>query len=623
MTEPHNPKWLSYQQASEWAQSQNIMNHDQWTERCAAGLPDGVPIDPQTAYGAEFVGWYEFLGVQLSRDGRKVFWSYERARDWARGAGVKTGIQWEQMSKDKVLPIGVPAQPYKVYKGKFKNWGEFLGTGHVATKDKAFMSYEEARSWAKSLNITNMIEWKEKRKEFGSEGIPAHPHRIYKEFTNWGEFLGTGRVANKDREFLSYEEASAWAQEEGIFSIEEWFYRARDGLPSNIPIWPNKFYQNGFRWGKFLNNGKRIRKKISSYKMGYDTEDLLPYKDALHWARIQGICSSAEWRTKCREIMPVGIPNDPYRVYPEFKSWADFLGLKVVHGMSKIERMLRYVLETVFEDKYVEFGQPVITDDKGKKHRVDICLSNLNLIVEYDGAYWHQNKENSDKKKTQALLESNGEWNVVRIRGNPLKILRADWDMCIDESTESYVQIFKVLQHILCLIESKLIKCCTKIFKKAKEVTLQDIKNINFREILENYDHFKSYEEARAWARKEKILTGKEWNKRSKKGLLGKGLPACPRTLYGNQFKGWEDFLGVENKYAKKCFVEYSEASSWAKNNNISTSLEWLEMSKKGLLPKNLPASPRRTYGDAFISNNRWYGFLGKEKTKKFRTKNG
>ena len=75
MTEPQNTKWLSYQQASEWAQSQNIMTCDQWNERCAVGLPEGVPADPQTVYGDEFVGWYEFLGVQLSRDGRKVFGS--------------------------------------------------------------------------------------------------------------------------------------------------------------------------------------------------------------------------------------------------------------------------------------------------------------------------------------------------------------------------------------------------------------------------------------------------------------------------------------------------------------------------------------------------------------------
>lgn len=77
MTEPHNTKWLSYQQASEWPQSPNIMTCGQWNERYSAGLPEGVPVDPETVYGNEFVGWHGFLRAQLSRDGRKVFWKFQ------------------------------------------------------------------------------------------------------------------------------------------------------------------------------------------------------------------------------------------------------------------------------------------------------------------------------------------------------------------------------------------------------------------------------------------------------------------------------------------------------------------------------------------------------------------
>lgn len=612
MTEPHNTKWLSYQQASEWAQSQNIMTYDQWTGCCAAGLPEGVPVDPQTVYGDEFIGWHEFLGVQLSRDGRKVFWSYERARDWARGAGIKTGVQWEQMSKDKVLPIGVPAQPYKVYKGKFQNWGEFLGTGHVATKDKAFMSYEEAKNWALLNKITSLLEWKSKRKELAPEGIPAHPDRVYKEFTNWGEFLRTGRIANKDREFLSYEEASAWAQEEGIGSPEEWYYKSKKDFPKNIPVAPHQIYGKEFRWHKFLNyQGKRYfgRNKHSN-------ENCLPYSEALNWARNQGICSSVEWQKRCRDQLPQGIPAYPHKVYSEFTNWGDFLGLQIVHGMSKIERMMRYVLETALNDQSVDYSQPIITDLSGKKHRVDMCFPSINLIVEYDGSYWHQNKQTSDVKKTKALLNSQEKWQVIRVRGNPLPLLREDWDVSVDETDCAATQIFTVLQHLLELNHSNKIDLTNDVCTNINQWNIEKISKINFRKILEKYDSFKSYEEAVAWAKEHKIESGQEWKERSKNGL-NPGFPSCPATSYGVLFKGWGDFLGTGRICRnRQNIVSYEEASNWAQNQGITSAPQWWAISRSGKIPDTIPASPSVFYKEEFKKRNGWYGFLGKEPPK-------
>ena len=609
MTEPHNTKWLSYQQASEWAQSQNIMTCDQWTECCAAGLPEGVPADPQTVYGDEFVGWHEFLGVQLSRDGRKVFWSYERARDWARSAGVRDEKDWREKYKNGLIPQGIPSRPGKPYKDKFNGWGDFLGTGRVASKDKIFISYEEAKSWAKENGLTSQLKWKAFHKKVKPEDIPFNPSRVYKnQFKNWGDFLDTGRIANKDREFLSCEEVIAWAQEEGICSHEEWYQRTKKDFPKNIPVSPNQVYGEAFKWGAMFNRKNRNYFGRTSYANGVTAENLLSYEEALKWGRENGICSSAEWLERCRSDVPEGIPTRPHKVYSEFTNWGDFLGLKYVNGMSKIERMLRYVLECAFEEICTEYAQPVITGLSGKKHRVDMCFQSIKLIIEYDGAYWHQDKLCKDKKKTQDLLDAG--WKVVRVRGMPLSLIQNNWDMPIDENHTAYSQIYSVIQHLISLGEQKKINTPQEL----KNWSIEKIKKINFREILEQYDSFIPYEDASKIAKNLNIRSGNAWRKMHKEGLLP-NLPSCPAGSYGSLFKGWGEFLGTGRFIRKnENLVSYAEASAWAKRQRVASAPQWWELAKDGKIPPHIPASPSYAYKQEFKENGGWYGFLGKEK---------
>ena len=50
---------------------------------------------------------------------------------------------------------------------------------------------------------------------------------------------------------------------------------------------------------------------------------------------------------------------------------------------------------------------------------VDIIIPSLRLIVEYDGSYWHQGKENADRRKSNRLREAG--WRVIRVREAPLE----------------------------------------------------------------------------------------------------------------------------------------------------------------------------------------------------------
>lgn len=57
---------------------------------------------------------------------------------------------------------------------------------------------------------------------------------------------------------------------------------------------------------------------------------------------------------------------------------------------------------------------------KGKKWTIDIFITELNLGIEFDGSYWHRNKDLLDKHKN-SICEANGV-KIIRIREHPLTI---------------------------------------------------------------------------------------------------------------------------------------------------------------------------------------------------------
>ena len=55
----------------------------------------------------------------------------------------------------------------------------------------------------------------------------------------------------------------------------------------------------------------------------------------------------------------------------------------------------------------------------GRLRSIDIFIPKLNLCVEFDGSYWHKDKRDIDKIKSEMLFEEG--FNLIRVREEPLK----------------------------------------------------------------------------------------------------------------------------------------------------------------------------------------------------------
>lgn len=64
----------------------------------------------------------------------------------------------------------------------------------------------------------------------------------------------------------------------------------------------------------------------------------------------------------------------------------------------------------------------------GKTFDCDIVLRNEQLVIEYDGSYWHKEKFEADNAKTQSLIDAG--WKVIRIREEPLPLVQTHDVLC-------------------------------------------------------------------------------------------------------------------------------------------------------------------------------------------------
>jgi Phage-integrase repeat unit len=78
------------------------------------------------------------------------------------------------------------------YTEEWKRFGDWLGTGTVATQTRTYRAFEEARELVQTLGLKSQRKWKEYCKSGKKpEDIPAAPSHVYKDnWKSWGDWFG-------------------------------------------------------------------------------------------------------------------------------------------------------------------------------------------------------------------------------------------------------------------------------------------------------------------------------------------------------------------------------------------------------------------------------------------------
>ena len=140
--------WTSFNKAREFVRSLKLRNRDGWYEYCKSGeRPDDIPANPGIIYKND--GWKDWVDWLGNEDRIKVF---------------------SEEGKKKIsetLKCRIISEEYKI---KISEAGK-----------KSWRPFDEAREFARSLQLKNTREWEEYRNSGKKpDDIPSHPNVIYK-----------------------------------------------------------------------------------------------------------------------------------------------------------------------------------------------------------------------------------------------------------------------------------------------------------------------------------------------------------------------------------------------------------------------------------------------------------
>lgn len=421
--------------------------------------------------------------------------SFPEALKYARGLNLRSQRHWREHHLKVGYPSDLPVSLDKAYVTEWKGWGHFLGTNRRRKGDEEFVSYEEAKAYAQSIGVKTLAAWKELDLP---ANIPRGPSAYYRSMWSTEDFFG--------KKMRTFDEARIWARASGISSSTKWRRAHKAGvMPEDLPGAPDDYYRAAWQgWGNFLGTESKVGGQFGFRKAWR------PFAFARIFARASGIATSKAW--KANRDLPADIPRCPNAVYEEWVSWADWFGTrknrKQWRPFSEAREFCRSQMLVATFKAWKEF-----TEDPGFPTDIPCCP-------------W-------------AVYER---W-----------ISLDDW--LIDPSTF-------VTQHRV-------------IGKRYPYVPLDD---------------------AQAWARAQGCVSQPDWKERISK-LRPPGIPYDPKKAYGAAWPGWSAFLGVSRHPSGslvRCDIE--TAAKWAEDMKITSSVQWAAYRRRREIPSHIPRTPDEYY---------------------------
>lgn len=637
--------WRPFVEARHFARALKLKSENQWRQFCRGklnakgALPEDVPTSPDKTYAKKgWVGWGDWLGTGTIAPRLKRYRPFVDARVFAQSLDLQTRADWINFCKGKLsekgkLPIDVPASPSKTYANRgWAGWGDWLGTGNVANFLRCYRPFEKARAYARSLDLQGQAEWRKFCKgELRTKGIlpkdiPANPNASYakKGWINFGDWLGTGRVAPRLRSYRPFVEARAFARALGLKTAQDWVTFCNGNmpdkgkLPPGIPFTPRHVYahQGWVSMGDWLGTDY-VARALRKYRS---------FADAREYVHKLGLRSQNEWIRYCKGAfpekgtLPQDIPADPGQMYAK-NGWAgmgDWLGTGTI-----APRLRQY---RSFEDAR-NFARTL--NLRGESEWRRFCAGQLSVNHpipldvprkpdrRYAGKGWagwgdwlgtgtisYRRRNYRSFKEARAFaaglaLGSRAEWTKFCQGGLPEK---GSLPFDVPHSPDG-------------------------VYQKRGWIGWGDW--LGTGAVAFSRRRYRKFENAREFARAVGLSTHKEWSafcrgELREKGILPVDIPANPNQTYARAgWAGWGDWLGTGAISVRfRQYRTFEEARDFAGSLNLGTFAEWQKFCRgalpiKGKLPLDIPASPEWVYAD-----KGWLGFgdwLGSGRIANFR----
>jgi hypothetical protein len=582
--------WLPFEEARAFVWGLELSGLSLWKLFAKSDKrPYNIPSAPHLVYSENgWKGYGDWCGTGNVASWLKEFINFNDAREFVQKLGLKGESEWRLYCKSGKKPNYIPSSPKNQYPNEWKGFGDWLGTGSIATSNRNYKSFEEARKFVHALGFQNNKEWLKYDKP---QDIPSMPHKTYKEkgWVSLGDWLGTNVESWKEKakSFLTFSEAKKFVHALGLKSKTQWAEYCSSGeKPKNIPSNPENSYKNdGWSgYGDWLGNGN-----IATYLRVYKT-----FSEAREYAKSLNLNNQIEWFAHCKvNNLPPGIPNSPNSKYfnEGWISWPDFLGSKGRCGKKKewreFDKAREFARNLGFK-KHSEWRKFASTKAKPK----DIPSSANAVYAEEGWLGWTD------------FLGS-------EIRGSKRKQMR------------DYAQAKKYVNSLGFKTRDEWQRY-SKSENKPKDIPAspsnyyKDYGWTNWGDWLgtgyvsPRERKYLSYVEAKKIVSGLNLESSNQWREYCKRKDRPSNIPSNPNATYKNNgWIDWSDWLGTTNVSVNKMiYRDFKEVKKYAQSIGVKTQKEWMNHCKSSQKPFDIPTAVHNVYSDkGWVS---WPDFLGK-----------
>jgi hypothetical protein len=242
-------EFRDFESARDFVRSLGLKNQKEWNEfRISKPMPDDIPSNPNYTYENKgWIGYGDFLGNGNVAPKDMLFVSFIDVKNLVQKLKIKSRKEWNVYCASGNKPDNIPQKVERTYKNEWISWGDFLGTGTVASYNREYRSFTEAREFVHALGVTGQQQWQKEYVKSGNkpEDIPSNPQKVYeKEWKGWGDWTGTGNIAPSYKQYRPYKEAREFVRSLGLKNREEWNKYCKSGnKPDDISATPWNTYK--------------------------------------------------------------------------------------------------------------------------------------------------------------------------------------------------------------------------------------------------------------------------------------------------------------------------------------------------------------------------------------------
>jgi len=145
-------KFWPFVKARTYVHKLGLKSVPDWQRYCKSGQkPDYLPSTPAREYKNEgWLNWGDWLGTDTVAPQNRRYRTFLHAREYTPSLALSGQAEWYEFVRPHDLPKDIPITPHIVYKEEWIDWGDWLGTGTIATQQSGW-SIERVKELIRDL----------------------------------------------------------------------------------------------------------------------------------------------------------------------------------------------------------------------------------------------------------------------------------------------------------------------------------------------------------------------------------------------------------------------------------------------------------------------------------------